>query len=43
MILKKLNKTNISIAGHTDSSDSDSYNMTLSRERAQSVSNVLSC
>ena len=41
-ILKKFNKTNISIAGHTDSSGSDSYNMMLSRERAQSVSNVLS-
>jgi outer membrane protein OmpA-like peptidoglycan-associated protein len=34
--------TYIDIYGHTDSSGTDAYNMTLSRNRAQSVANYLS-
>jgi outer membrane protein OmpA-like peptidoglycan-associated protein len=41
-ILNKYNDTNILLAGHTDSTGSDEYNIELSRRRAQSVSNYLS-
>ena len=34
IVLKEFNKTAIRIAGHTDSSGSDSYNQTLSEKRA---------
>jgi len=40
-ILNKYPDTNILIEGHTDSSGSDEYNMTLSRNRADSVANLL--
>jgi outer membrane protein OmpA-like peptidoglycan-associated protein len=40
-IFQKYPKTNIIIEGHTDSSGSDTYNMNLSKERAQSVSYYL--
>jgi outer membrane protein OmpA-like peptidoglycan-associated protein len=42
MVLKEYNKTVIEVAGHTDSSGSDQYNMQLSERRAQSVANYLS-
>jgi len=35
--LKKFGKKNVSIAGHTDGIGSDSYNLELSRKRADSV------
>jgi len=41
-IFQKYPKTNIIVEGHTDSSGSDAYNMELSRNRAQSVTNYLS-
>ena len=42
MVLKEYNKTVIEVAGHTDSSGSDQYNMQLSERRAQSVASYLS-
>ncbi|MEQ8552639.1 MAG: OmpA family protein [Cyclobacteriaceae bacterium] len=39
--LKKYENTNILIEGHTDATGSDSYNQTLSEQRANSVSNFL--
>jgi outer membrane protein OmpA-like peptidoglycan-associated protein len=39
--LKKYEDTNILVEGHTDSSGSDTYNQTLSEQRAGSVSNYL--
>ncbi len=41
LVLKEFNKTNIRIAGHTDSTGSDSYNQTLSERRAASVGQLL--
>lgn len=41
VVLKEFNKTNIRIAGHTDSDGSDSYNQTLSERRAGSVGQLL--
>ena len=41
-ILNKYDDTNILLAGHTDSTGSDEYNLRLSRWRAQSVSDYLS-
>ncbi|MDO5652392.1 MAG: OmpA family protein, partial [Moraxella sp.] len=35
------NQTTITVAGHTDSTGSDSYNLGLSRQRANSVANYL--
>jgi outer membrane protein OmpA-like peptidoglycan-associated protein len=40
-VLNNYPQTNIQIAGHTDSTGSEQYNMTLSRQRAESVKNVL--
>lgn len=39
--MNQYNKTTVNIAGHTDSRGADSYNMNLSRERADSVANYL--
>ncbi len=41
-VLKEFKKTNIRVAGHTDSTGADSYNQTLSERRAASVGNFLS-
>ncbi len=41
LVLKEYDKTNIGIAGHTDSDGSDAYNQTLSQNRAYSVANYL--
>lgn len=40
-IFQKYPKTNIIVEGHTDSSGSDAYNMTLSKNRAQAVTDYL--
>lgn len=40
-ILKEYPKTNILVEGHTDSTGSDAYNLTLSKNRAQAVTNFL--
>ena len=40
-ILNKYPDTNILIEGHTDNTGTDDYNMTLSRDRAQSVASYL--
>lgn len=40
-ILKEYPNTNILVEGHTDSSGSDAYNMTLSQKRAEAVTNYL--
>jgi len=40
-ILNKYEDTNILLAGHTDSTGSDEYNLQLSRNRAQSVADYL--
>jgi outer membrane protein OmpA-like peptidoglycan-associated protein len=40
-ILNKYEDTNILLAGHTDSTGSDEYNLGLSRQRAESVANYL--
>ena len=41
IVLKEFNKTNIRIAGHTDSTGSSEYNQTLSERRASSVGQLL--
>jgi outer membrane protein OmpA-like peptidoglycan-associated protein len=41
LVLNEYKSTMIEVAGHTDSTGSDSYNQMLSQQRAQSVSNVL--
>jgi outer membrane protein OmpA-like peptidoglycan-associated protein len=41
LVLKEYKSTMIEVAGHTDSSGSDSYNQLLSQQRAQAVSNIL--
>ncbi|MEN8179186.1 MAG: OmpA family protein [Pseudomonadota bacterium] len=41
LVLKEYKSTMIEVAGHTDSTGSDSYNLMLSQQRAQAVSNVL--
>ena len=41
LVLKEYKSTMIEVAGHTDSSGSDSYNQMLSQQRAQAVTNVL--
>jgi outer membrane protein OmpA-like peptidoglycan-associated protein len=42
MVLKEYDKTVVEVAGHTDSSGSDQYNLGLSERRAQAVSSYLS-
>jgi outer membrane protein OmpA-like peptidoglycan-associated protein len=42
MVLKEYDKTVIEVAGHTDSTGSDQYNLNLSQRRAQSVAGYLS-
>ena len=41
VILNKYDDTNILLEGHTDASGPEDYNLNLSRQRAQSVSNYL--
>jgi len=41
LVLKEFNRSLVDVAGHTDSTGSDSYNLTLSQQRAQSVSSYL--
>ena len=41
-VLKEYKSTMIQVAGHTDSTGSDKYNLMLSQQRAQSVANILS-
>jgi outer membrane protein OmpA-like peptidoglycan-associated protein len=41
VILNKYEDTNILLEGHTDATGTDEYNLDLSRQRAQSVSNHL--
>jgi outer membrane protein OmpA-like peptidoglycan-associated protein len=41
LVLNEYKSTMIEVAGHTDSTGSESYNQMLSQQRAQSVSNVL--
>lgn len=40
-VMKKYEKTYLSVEGHTDSTGKDSYNMMLSQQRAQSVKSYL--
>lgn len=40
-IFKEYPQTNILVEGHTDSTGSDAYNLTLSKNRAQAVTNFL--
>ncbi len=40
-ILKEYPQTNILVVGHTDSAGADDYNMKLSQQRAESVTNYL--
>jgi outer membrane protein OmpA-like peptidoglycan-associated protein len=40
-VLKEFDKTVVEVAGHTDSTGSDSYNQTLSERRANSVAQYL--
>ena len=42
LVLQKYNQTLVDIIGHTDSTGSASYNLTLSQQRATSVARVLS-
>jgi outer membrane protein OmpA-like peptidoglycan-associated protein len=42
MVLKEYDKTVVEVAGHTDSSGSDQYNLGLSDRRAQAVATYLS-
>jgi outer membrane protein OmpA-like peptidoglycan-associated protein len=41
LVLKEYDKTVIEVAGHTDSTGSDQYNLQLSQRRAQSVASYL--
>jgi outer membrane protein OmpA-like peptidoglycan-associated protein len=40
-VLKQYNQTYIDVYGHTDSTGSDSYNLSLSQRRAASVADYL--
>jgi outer membrane protein OmpA-like peptidoglycan-associated protein len=41
LVLKEYSKTLINVTGHTDSTGSDAYNLTLSQKRAASVGQYL--
>jgi outer membrane protein OmpA-like peptidoglycan-associated protein len=41
LVLKEYESTLVTVAGHTDSSGADDYNMTLSQQRAQTVAQYL--
>ena len=41
-VLKEYKSTMIQVAGHTDSTGGDKYNLMLSQQRTQSVANILS-
>jgi len=41
LVLKEFDKTFVEVAGHTDSTGSDDYNMSLSQRRASSVATYL--
>ncbi len=41
LVLQEFDQTLIEVAGHTDSTGSDAYNLTLSQQRAASVSDYL--
>lgn len=41
LVLQKFNRSLVDVAGHTDSTGSDSHNLTLSQQRAQSVTSYL--
>jgi outer membrane protein OmpA-like peptidoglycan-associated protein len=41
LVLKKYNKTNVEVSGHTDSVGSDAKNLTLSQNRATAVAQYL--
>lgn len=42
LVLREFNQTLVDVYGHTDSTGSDTYNLDLSRRRAQSVASFLS-
>ena len=41
IVLNEFNKTRVVVSGHTDSTGADSYNQTLSEQRARSVADYL--
>ncbi|NLG76466.1 MAG: OmpA family protein [Xanthomonadaceae bacterium] len=41
LVLKEYNKTVVEVAGHTDSTGTDAYNLQLSQRRAQAVASYL--
>lgn len=41
LVLQKFNRSLVDVAGHTDSTGSDSHNLTLSQQRAESVTSYL--
>jgi outer membrane protein OmpA-like peptidoglycan-associated protein len=41
LVLQKFNRSLVDVSGHTDSTGSDQYNLTLSQQRAQSVASYL--
>ncbi|MEQ8479208.1 MAG: OmpA family protein [Hoeflea sp.] len=41
LVLQKFNRSLVDVTGHTDSTGSDQYNLTLSQQRAQSVASYL--
>lgn len=41
LVLKRYNQSLVDVYGHTDSTGSDTYNLTLSQQRAQSVASYL--
>ncbi|MEQ8307321.1 MAG: OmpA family protein [Hoeflea sp.] len=41
LVLQKFNRSLVDVMGHTDSTGSDQYNLTLSQQRAQSVASYL--
>lgn len=41
LVLQKFNRSLVDVSGHTDSTGSDSHNLTLSQQRAESVTSYL--